>query len=454
MARAAPPPSMRPMKSLALLFAAALLAGCATAPPAADLGPKAAERPCDAALPAGTRCYVGRDSAGAYYGIAIPPGWDAARGALVVHAHGGPDLEPASERRVLADMKRWAITPKAGHAWVGSSYRRGGYGWTMAGEDVERSRALFVRDFGTPRRTLLHGQSYGGGVAAKLAEAPAGKNYDGVLLTNSMLGGGRRFLEFRFDLRTVYQHYCNNHPRPDEPQYPLWMGLPADSKMDLRELTARIDECTGVRKPAAQRTEQQKARLANILNVIKIREDYLVRHMEQATWLFRDLTQERLGGRNPFSNMGALYRGSSDDNALNAAVQRHAADRLAVGELARDSEPQGRVPMPVLTLHAIGDPTAFVELEAHYRQVLERGGSADRLVQVFTEDTDHSYLDDPEYPAAFTALLDWIDRGEKPTPAKVAASCLAGEARYGKGCNIQPAYQPAAIDTRVTPRPR
>jgi pimeloyl-ACP methyl ester carboxylesterase len=59
---------------------------------------------------------------------------------------------------------------KAGYAWAGSTYRRGGYGITMAAEDTERLRTIFVQHFGPARRTILHGQSYGGGVASKAAE--------------------------------------------------------------------------------------------------------------------------------------------------------------------------------------------------------------------------------------------------------------------------------------------
>jgi hypothetical protein len=444
------------VKFTALLAIAVLLAGCPRPSIAAPLEAAPAERPCPPELPASSRCHIGQDSAGAFYAIAIPPNWN--RGVLVVHAHGGPDLAPPSERRVVADLKRWAVAVKAGHAWVATSYRRGGYGWTEAAEDVDRSRLIFVQHFGAPRRTLLHGQSYGGGVAAKAAElASQGSRrpvYDAVLLTNGMLGGGRRFLEFRFDLRVVYQHYCHNHPRADEPQYPLWMGLPANSSLTLAELTARVNECTGVQLPAAQRTSRQQQALADILGVIRIREDYLVRHMEQATWLLRDLTLRLLDGRNPFDNLGVVYGGSANDTALNAGVQRYAADAGAVEALAHDSAPQGKVAMPVMTLHAIGDPTAFVELESAYRDVMQLGGSGDRLVQVYTSARNHNYLSDPEYPAMFTALLDWIDRDDKPTPQKVARLCLEGEARFGKGCHVQPDFQPAPLDTRVAARPR
>ena len=151
-------------------------------------------RPCPAEVPAGAGCYTGLDDLGAFYWIAVPANWD--RQVLVMHAHGGPsDTGPARLQRSEEDLRRWAVTVKAGYAWAGSTYRRGGYGVTMAAQDTERLRRIFVAQFGQPRRTLLHGQSYGGGVASKAAELYAtvdGRRgpYDGVLLTSGMLGGG------------------------------------------------------------------------------------------------------------------------------------------------------------------------------------------------------------------------------------------------------------------------
>lgn len=437
----------------AALLTASLIA-CAQALPAAPGAPRL--HACPTEVPPDARCYAGEDGQGASYRIAIPQGWD--HGVLVMHAHGGPaDTGPAKPERSEADLKRWAVTVKAGYAWAGSTYRRGGYGVTMAAEDTERLRQIFMQHFGPARRTLLHGQSYGGAVASKAAELYATVNgqhgpYDGVLLTSGVLGGGNRAYDFRIDLRVVYQWVCKNHPRTDEPQYPLWQGLPMDSKLTWAELAARVDECTGVRKPAAQRSEQQKSNLATIVKVIGIPESSLIGHLNWSTWLFRDLVQLRLAGRNPFGNIGARYKGSSDDEALNAGVLRYTADPAAVAELARDSAPQGRVNVPVLTLHAINDPTAFVELETAYRETLERAGTAQWLVQNFSDESVHSYLGEAQYPALFTALLDWIDKGKKPTPQQIADLCRGYEGRYGANCRLRPDYQSAPLASRVTPR--
>ena len=296
------PPMRLPIPTF-FAFATLMLMGSLSAiaqtPSVAPTPPQ--PRACPAEVPAESRCYTGEDGQGAFYWIALPAQWD--RGVLVMHAHGGPaDTGPAKAERATEDLQRWAITVKAGYAWAGSTYRRGGYGITMAAEDTERLRSIFVQHFGPARRTILHGQSYGGGVASKAAELYATVDgrpgpYDGVLLTSGVLGGGSVAYDFRLDLRVVYQWVCQNHPKADEPQYPLWRGLPMDAKLTRAELAERVDACTGVRKPVAQRTEQQKANLATILNVIRIPEGSLIGHLNWATWLFRDLVQLRLPGR-------------------------------------------------------------------------------------------------------------------------------------------------------------
>lgn len=442
----------------ALLPRLSLLTLLATVPAAHAQTTSPQPRACPPEVPATSQCYTGNDGQGGFYWMALPPGWNRETGVLVVHAHGGPaDTGPAKLERSEEDLKRWAITVRAGYAWAGATYRRGGYGVTMAAEDIERVRQIFVEAFGQPRRTVLHGQSYGAGVASKAAELYATVNgqrgpWDAVLLTSGVLGGGTRAYDFRLDLRAVYQYVCRNHPKADEPQYPLWQGLPMDSKLTRAELAARVDECTGVRKPAAQRSAQQQANLATIVNVIRIPERSLIGHLNWATWLFRDLTQLRLGNRNPFDNSRVQYRGSSDDAALNGGVLRYSADPAAVAELARDSDPQGRINVPVLSLHAINDPTAFVELQSAYREIVERAGNGALLVQVYSDEAEHSYLGESTYPALFTALLDWVDKGRKPTPQSIAGLCKGYEATYGNNCKLLPDYQSAPLASRVAPR--
>ena len=48
----------------------------------------------------------------------------------------------------------------------------------------------------------------------------------------------------------VVQHYCGNHPKPEEPAYPLWQGLPRESTLKSTDLDARMRDCLGIGVPA------------------------------------------------------------------------------------------------------------------------------------------------------------------------------------------------------------
>ena len=80
---------------------------------------------------------------------------------------------------------------------------------------------------------------------------------------------------------------------------------------------------------------------------------------------------------------------------------------------------------------------------------MDAAGASNRLVQTFSDESQHSYLSDAEYPALMTSLLDWIDRGDKPTPHKVADLCARYEAGFGKGCHLRLDYTPPPLASRT-----
>ena len=438
--------------ALTLVTAPALAqtaAHAAFAPTAASAPPIApTETLCPSGIPAATRCLTGRDRQGAYFWIAVPTPWN---GVLVLHAHGGPEFGEPRAERTAQDLQRWVVMLKAGYAWAGSTYRQGGVAVRAAAEDTERLRTIFDRTLLRPKLTILHGQSWGASVAAKAAEMYPG-SYDGVLLTSGVLGGGTRSYDFRLDLRVVYQAICENHPLPAEPAYPLWQGLPLASKMTPADLARRVDQCTGLRQKPAQRTADQQARLDTILKVVRIPERTLQSHLNWATWGFQDIVFKRLDGANPFGNVGARYTGSPDDAALNAKVARYAADPAAVAKFAADADLTGDISVPVLTVHAVDDPTAFVELDHTFLATMTAAGNATHLVQTYTDEHEHSYLSDPEYVVLMKALLGWVVNGERPTPESIATQCRPGEPGGEGGCHFLPGYHPAALATRTTPR--
>ena len=424
---------------------ALLLAACASPPSAPPEAPPQAQA-CPEGVPAGARCLRGQDSASSHYLIVMPEKWS---GVLVVHAHGGPTLGPPSPKRADEDIKRWAITVAEGHAWAGSVFRQGGFAVTTAAEDTERVRRIFVDHVAKPRRTLLHGQSWGAMVATRAAELYP-RSWEGILLTSGVVAGPATY-DFRLDLRAIYQHLCNNHPRAGEPAYPLSIGLPADSKMTGADLAARADECLGVRKPAAQRTPEQARKLKTIVDVLKIPERSVISHLNWGTFTLRDVVMKN-GGVSPFGNEGVRYVGSPDDAALNAAVPRYKIDPAAAARFAADVDHRGRFAVPVLNAHGIGDATVFVEGTDTLRQRMVAAGNGDRLVQTYVDSSEHSYWGDAMYPPLFEALLNWVERGQKPSPAGVADRCRQLRSAQPADCRFLPDYAPKPLSSRILPR--
>ena len=423
----------------------AALAGCASAPAVAPESPPQAQA-CPQGVPAGARCLRGQDSAKSHYLIVMPEKWS---GVLVVHAHGGPSLGPAQATRADEDIARWAITVREGHAWAGSVFRQGGFAVTTAAEDTERVRRIFVDHVAKPRHTLLHGQSWGGMVATRAAELFP-KSWEGILLTSAVVAGPTTY-DFRLDLRAIYQHLCKDHPRADEPQYPLAIGLPAQSSLNNAELAKRANECLGANKPAAQRTPAQASKLKTIVDVLKIPESSVVSHLNWGTFTLRDVVIKN-GGVSPFGNDGVRYQGSTDDAALNAAVPRFKADATAVARFAADVDHRGRFTVPVLSAHGIGDATVFVEGNDTLRQRMAAAGNGERLVQTFVDSSEHSYWGDAFYPPLFEALLNWVEKGQKPTPAVITERCRQLRAAQPADCRFVPDYVPKPLASRILPR--
>jgi hypothetical protein len=412
-------------------------------------------RACPQDVGAGVTCHTARDVHGAHVLMARPANWN---GSLIVHIYGGPRMRPPSADMTDEDLVRFVEMVREGYAWVATSRRRGGYGVTQGAEDADNARKLYIAAFGQPKLTIVHGQSWGGNVGAVLIETfnrpdAAGKRpYDGALLTSGVLAGGTRSYDMRLDLRAAFQVVCKTHPKPDEPAYHLGIGLPQDAKLSRKDVEDRFNACTGANKKAEERTQDEARALADLSAASRLPADSLPGHLGWATFVFRDISRFVTNGQSPFGNIDVVYRGTSDDAAFNAAVPRLAAAAEAKAALAADSDPTGRIDIPVLTLHAVRDTTAFVEHESEYRRVVEAAGNGERLVQMFVDDNQHSKMSPPHYPAALAALRGWIETGQRPDASSIAARCEAARTSYPGDCRFMPGYQPGPWASRVNPR--
>jgi hypothetical protein len=414
-----------------------------------------------ASLPPDATCWTGRDENGAYFWVVKPADWN---GKLVIHAHGGPSLGTVTEQRAIDDLDRWTIWIRAGYAFAVTSYKQGGVAVLSAAEDMAVLLPIAVGLVGKPDKLILHGQSWGAGVAARAAEVDSALSkikprVDAVLLTSGVLGGGTKSYDFRLDIRVVYQALCKNHPRPNETQYPLWQGLPTKDATLSPNISSRINECLGLNRPFGERTAEQQRFSQDIVNVIKIPESQIQSHLNWGTNHFQDIVFNRLNGGNPFRNDTVYYTGSHDDAWLNAEIDamglRYAADPDAVLAFARDADPTGDIAMPIMTLRWIDDPTAFVELANFWENTVNQAGRGDKLRQLYVRSPGktHSYLSDAEYIAAMNALLAWEESGHRPSALDVAQQCEALDGKWNPAdCMIDPGFAPPPLSTRVPAR--
>lgn len=434
----------KPLRLVLSSLVALTLTACVNTPLSTEVAPT--KQVCPEGVPAGATCLRGQDSATSHYLIVMPAKWT---GVLVVHAHGGPSLGTPKTTRADEDIKRWAITVQEGHAWAGSVFRQGGFAVTTAAEDTERVRRIFIDHVAKPRTTLLHGQSWGAMVATRAGEMFP-KSWDGILLTSGVVAGPTTY-DFRLDIRALYQHLCNNHPRPTEQAYPLSIGLPTDSKLTHAELAQRANECLGTGTPAAQRTPEQAQKLKTIVDVLKMPENSVLSHLNWGTFSLQDVVTKN-GGVSPFGNAGVRYVGSSDDVKLNAAIPRFTADPKAVARFSADVNHEGRFVVPVISAHAINDATVFVEGQDVLRQKMKAAGKDHLLVQTYVDSREHSYWGDAHYPPLFNALLQWVEKKQKPSPSDIDQQCKQLSSAKPADCRFLPNYAVKPIASRIHPR--
>jgi hypothetical protein len=79
-------------------------------------------------------------------------------------------------------------------------------------------------------------------------------------------------------------------------------------------------------------------------------------------------------------------------------------------------------------------------------------GKADQLVQVFVNSSEHSYWGDAHYPPLFEALLNWVEKGQKPTPTSIADRCKQLNSAKTADCQFQTDYAVKPIASRIFPR--
>ncbi|MFZ0043213.1 MAG: hypothetical protein WAK93_18030 [Solirubrobacteraceae bacterium] len=403
------------------------------------------------------RTLTGTLADGATYEIQVPPNWNH---TLFLYSHGYVVPGSANPAEDVGDpvTGQWLLSH--GYALAGSSYATTGWAIQQALPDQIATLHVFSQQVGHPKRTIAWGHSLGGIITAGLIQRYP-KDFAAALPMCGVLSGGvatwNTALDSAFAFKTLV--------------------APSVAVTNISNPTANLTTAeTAV--AAAQQTPQGRARLAlasalddtpgwfTPLSPEPARTDYAAQEANQYQWAtqvdfpfafaFRAELEARAGG-NPSWNTGvnyvrdlarsadarevrALYKAaglslSSDLRTLNRAP-RISAQPSALRYLERNIIFNGRLSMPVLTMHTTGDGLVEPENEQAYRQVVDAAGNGNRLRQIFVARAGHCAFTPAETITAAQDLLHRMSTGRWEHNATNPGALNSSAAALGASYNI------------------
>ncbi|PWR13522.1 hypothetical protein DKT69_20480 [Micromonospora sicca] len=327
-----------------------------------------------------------------------------------------------------------------GYALAASQFADEGFGYAVERGLHDQIALLdwFDANVGAPRHTVATGQSMGAGIATQLAERHP-QRFAGVATmcgaydTHATFNSG---LDVLFAIRTLLA-----------PDQDIDLVHPDDPTGGARALTDAIQQALTTKHGQARLA--LAAALSNVTGWYSAHEprptDPVEQIHNQAEWLQYAYTLgygppgrldlERRAGGNPSSNVGVDYRRQLTRSAqtsqveqayrtagLNlradldrlAAAPRIAADPAAVDYMHHIAVPQGRTPVPVITMHTLGDGGAPPHQERWYAEQVRRAGNPDMLRQLYVNRGGHCSFSAAEEIAMLRTLFTRIHTGRWP----------------------------------------
>lgn len=370
--------------------------------------------------PAGLTVHTGQID-GAEYRVEVPSRWN---GTLLLYSHGTypagytPPIEMASRPAARTELL------DRGYALAASRYRvPHGHSVPDALRDQPALVSWFSRAVGRPKRVIAWGSSLGGLTSVLLGERG---RFDGVLAMCGALGGAvqrsNQLLDLGFVVRTLLAPSLELVRISDAPANETRAVAAIDSALGSGIGRARLALANAVAGiPAWSRVhEPRPVEVVEAVTQAAVHDRTLARSL---AWGSGRVDIETRAGGNPSWNTGVDYRrllerssgrdlvlaayrdagvALEDDLALLAAAPRVAADASAVRWLREFGDPSGRPRSPVVTLHALGDPTA-VEHAGAYRGRDVR--------QLFVDRAGHCMHTAAEELVALRVLEDRISTG-------------------------------------------
>ena len=370
----------------------------------------------------------------AAYAIEVPARWN---GALFLYSHGyvAPGQANGAVDAPGPDVASWLLG--RGYAVAGSSYSSTGWAVEDALKDQVALLDFFAAHVGKPKQTIAWGHSLGGMITAGLVQLYPDR-FAGAIPMCGVLAGSvatwNQALDGAYAFKTLLAPGSNlqlvhiSQPAANlqlAGQLAASAGSTPAGQARLA-LAAAVGDLPGWFDPAAPEPAP---------------DDYPARAAAQALWntrvdfayafAGRAEVEQRAGG-NPSWNLGVdyrrllqqsidrdevvgLYRAAGVDldrdlAALNAGATIR-PDAAAVAYLRRNFVFDGRLAVPVLTMHTAGDGLVVPEQEDAYAAAVKASGSMSLLRQLFVHRAGHCAFTEAETISAAQELVQRLDHG-------------------------------------------
>lgn len=397
----------------------------------------------------------GQAASGAYYKIAVPDGWQPG-GALVLYQHGlnfSPDTDPG-----LGPLRDIAL--QQGYAIAASGFTSRGWSLLRAVDENKELLQIFRARVGAPGELVPFGGSMGGLIALKLTEDhELNPLIKGTLALCPPVAASRAW-DSGLDVRLAYDVVCadidHGQLKTGAEPYP-WAynmdDIPDDLDNlefdpDVRSALLNVTVCTGITLPQNIRTNGMRTRLARLQAITGIQDEkFLLTNIAYSTFVMSDVLRaaDKMGGRNPFGNIGASYA----DADLDARIRRVTPQPAAQVEFNWHSNYRGDVgTAKILSVHTSGDELVVPQHQYVLRQLTPPAQLVSSVVR--EAEPSHCGFSEREGLVAWEALRRWKDGGAKPTVALLQQGCqsISGEGE----CRFDPNFEPVSFDAKVPPR--
>lgn len=342
--------------------------------------------------------YEGQQPGGAVFKIWAPDEWN---GDLVLFAHGYVSiLEPVAipeNQLYLPDGTHIpTLVNDLGFAFAVSSYRGNGLIVEDAIMDLEELVTIFNTAVAKPVHTYLIGASEGGLITIKSIERHASL-YSGGLALCGPVGDFQAQIGYFLNFRVVFDYFF-----PD-----VLPGSPVSIPDEV------MNNWDTVYQPAViQAIAENPEQTRELLRVTGAAFDPDVPETAAETvlgllWYNVFATNDALSkfGGLPYDNSRTVYRGSSNDRALNAGVQRFTADPVAVRTLEAFYQSTGDPLAPIVTMHTIGDPIVPAWHEPQYRMKVRANNKSPLHSNYLLRKYGHCNFEQDEVLLAFRRLI-------------------------------------------------